>query len=111
MTWEALMAQQEKERVAYTVLRETRKAQLQKDQLELLKHCRFTGKKGHELIKGVFSKQYKDWLKMEQDEIDQLKHAHQMEIEAFSERQAKRDNIILLLQDNQDKNKTRNRGR
>ena len=111
MTWETLLAQHEKELADYAAMREKRKAQLQKDQRELLTHCRFVTNKGRQMIKDHFSRQYRDWLKMETDELDQLKHAQQQEMSALQERLSKRDNIILMLQNNSDKFKITERGR
>lgn len=105
------MAQQQEELRGLAELRETRKAQMQKDQRELMKHCRFTGNKGRDLIRRFFNQQYQEWLKNEQDDLDRLKFAHQEEMGALTEKQAKRDNIVSFLSSNFGHESARNRGR
>jgi len=105
------MAQQSEELAALAALREKRKAQIHKDQLELMKHCRFTSKKGRDLIKRFFNQQYQEWLKNEQDELQKLKHAHQAELLTLTEREIKRENIVSILRPNQSEEKAHNRGR
>lgn len=97
MTLDKLDARHQKELKEYYRDYERRLAALEKEQNELIDHCVMVNPKTHHLVKTLLQEQRNAWNETERDELDMLKHIQSLERESFLDKQAKREELAVLL--------------
>jgi len=102
MTWEELIAAQEKDLADYGDRRRATRTHLYADQLELVGQCCVTPK-SVELIRGIIDQQRDQWRLNEKDELDALLDAHQKERENFKKKEIQRQRLDALLKVSREK--------